>query len=349
MKLQNKMTGILLAAAMVATLGVPAFASNGYTETEISLPSEVAKGGVITGFYVHGDGNMDLFTTQEKQDSRGQSPVSYHHFTSADAGKTWRTASVAWIGDNEPYDFAVDKNGEVFCLISGENYKTSGEISAETYPSTKLAKVSGNQTVAIPNAIFKNPAANYNTILNILKNGDVVLRGSPSKFASTQMFVCVVDGKTGKVKTEKKLNDFTPLTFTDGKVYGYENTVTKQTARSSESIPTGFVGYDLATDQKILSVAIDDTFAADTFGVITDMNGSIYSANEKGLFRLSAGASKFEKLRDASECGFYQNYVPMGVAENKGKIYVVARYSNDTDGNDPRNGMNEKLFIYSPT
>lgn len=358
----KKLTGIVLAAAMVTLSGVPAFAAGGNTETVVSLPNITANGNT-KGFFVKPDGSMDyLFSVTDRQ-GRGQSSTVYHHKRSTDGGKTWTAQDMSWTKGLDLYGSAMDKSGAIYWAIDGGNVDLQDEEGTAGFPTTKFIKVVDGKAQAIPNVHLKSARFNYSSILGISNSGDLAVLGTPWKYGDKSA-ICLVNPKTGELK--ETLYDFNPVAFSDnvigGTTYGAVKKFPRKNGYSSYAPLEKIIVYDRATGKQTATIALLDntkvTFLEDGSPVFdsesnvltADSDGTVYYADKSGIFRCVVGGSSFEKIIDAANISAEKGNMHMSdITAVNGKLYIESRYFNAENPDDPKNMIVEKLFVYSPT
>lgn len=212
----------------------------------------------------------------------------------------------------------------------------------DTYPAYKVLKSTGGSISEIPNLTLKSNQVAWDVLIGVTGNEQLVLSGDPWRADSGSPRVCVVDSKTGTVNADWKLS-FVPRVFTNGQVYGYQ-------WKSNKDPYDYFVAADINTGKETLRIKMDGTMDMSIFGLSAATDGTVYSANKKGLFRLRPGTSNFEKIKDSTACSFAAQNMSIYASASapNGKTYVVAQYYNYTNENDPLNGTQSKLYCYSP-
>lgn len=361
----KKLTGILLAVAMVTLSCVSVLAADGgYTETAVSLPNITVNGNPM-GFFVKPDGSMDyLFSVTDRQ-GRGQSSTVYHHKRSIDGGKTWDAQDMSWAKGMASGGAAMDKNGAVYWAIDGGNVDLQDEEGTAGFPTTKFIKVVDGKVQAVPNVHLKSSRFNYCKILGISNSGELAVLGTPWKYGAKSA-ICLVNPKTGASKETEY--DFSPVFFTDSVIGGATYGAVKKFPRkngngySSYAPLEKIVVYDRAMGKQTATMALqDDTkvtfqedgspaFDSESSVLTADSDGTVYYADKNGIFRCAVGGSSFEKIIDAANFSAEKGNMHMSyITAVNGKLYIESHYFNAENPNDPKNMIVQKLFIYSPT
>lgn len=321
-------------------------------ETTLEFPFVLTEEENIRGFNAYSNGNMDLFFENTKG-TRDTKSTLYSHYRSTDGGKTWISKDTNWINafakkygirDSQIIKSVyIDENGGLYCVVDAGSYtiNNTAEKSVDVFPSFKVLKNSNDAMVEIPNLTLKSSKVIWDQLIGLTDNGDLVLSGEPWNIEKNSPAVCIVNGQTGAIKAEHNIS-FVPRAYGNGKVIGYQYT-------SKKNPISHFCSADIKTGKESIKIPMDGKVGLTYYGLSIAKDGTIYSVNEKGLYKVTSTTSGFEQLLNASSCrvsGSNMN-IRSVVASSDSKVYVLAQYHNYANEGDPLNGSKSKIYRYN--